>query len=410
MLIELDVRTLAFMASLGGGLMAVTMTGIYLAGTRDRALLDWAWAGSGFFAGYLVGLLLLTIPDRIPTWFSATLANTLIGAGHGFLLLGVQRYLGRPRWTWAVAALVVAMFLVMYFVPELRSSLRTRVITISGGYVILDALTGWLLWRHRAPGLTIYRRATAVVVLLFAAFLALRLGYALVSPALTTSFVQDPFQMVAFLMNTMFCFVLTVALALLMFRGKELEMRSMARRDALTGLYNRYSLSEFADIEASRAARDGTPLSLVMFDLDDFKELNDRHGHSVGDGVLERVADEIRAGSRETDLAFRIGGEEFLLLLPNTSAGEASRVSERLRKAILGADVPVDGNRVRSSASFGVAQHQTGAETWEETMRRADAALYEAKRAGRNRVELDGPPEGGMPEPSAEPPDAHGVA
>lgn len=397
------------MASLGGGLMAVTMMGIYLAGTRDRALVDWAWAGAGFFAGYLVGLLLLTIPERIPTWFSATLANTLIGAGHGFLLLGVQRYLGRPRWVWAVAALVSAMFLVMYFVPDLRSSLRMRIITISGAYVFLDVVAGALLWRHRATDLTRYRRATAVVLLFFAGFLGLRLGYALVSPALTTSFVQDPFQMVAFLMNTVFCFVLTVALALLMFRGKELEMRRLARRDALTGLYNRYILEECATIEVCRAHRDGNPVSLVMLDIDSFKQLNDRHGHSIGDRMLERVADEIRKGSREPDLAFRIGGEEFLLLLPNTSADEANEAAERLRRAILDLRVPVAGGHVRSSASFGVAEHRTGRESWEDTMRRADAALYEAKRGGRDRVVVDELPESDAGPRSGEPADAHGV-
>lgn len=398
------------MASLGGGLMAVTMTGIYLAGTRDRALLDWAWAGFGFFAGYLVGLLLLTIPERIPVWLSATLANTLIGAGHGFLLLGVQRYLGRPRWVWAVAVLVAAMFLVMYFVPELRSSLRMRIITISGAYVFLDVVAGVLLWRYRASGLTVFRRATAVVLLLFAGFLTLRLGYALVSPALTTSFVQDPFQMVAFLMNTMFCFVLTVALALLMFRGKELEMRRMARRDSLTGLYNRYSLAEFASREVSRCDRSNTPLSLMMFDLDDFKELNDRNGHSVGDRILERIADEVRRSLRETDLAFRIGGEEFLLLLPGTNAGEASWVAEHLRVAIAKATVSGAHGPARTSASFGVAEHRTGRESWEDTMRRADAALYEAKRAGRNRVAVDELPEGETGGRSGQPPDAHGIA
>lgn len=374
------------MASLGGGLMAVTMTGIYLAGTRDRALLDWAWAGFGFFAGYLVGLLLLTIPERIPVWFSATVANTLIGAGHGFLLLGVQRYLGRPRWVWAVAVLVAAMFLVMYFVPELRSSLRMRIITISGAYVVMDMMAAYLLWRHRAPDLTIYRRATSVVLALFAGFLALRLGYAMISPALTTSFVQDPFQMVAFLMNTLFCFVLTVALALLMFRGKELEMRRMARRDSLTGLYNRYSLAEFVSREASRCDRYSAPLSLVMFDIDHFKQINDRHGHSVGDQVLKRIADQVRCGLRETDVAFRMGGEEFLLLLSDTDAENARLAAERLRATILEEDPSDYPGTCQVSASFGVAQHRAGLESWEDTMRRADDAMYEAKHAGRNRV------------------------
>lgn len=388
---ELDVRTLAFMASLGGGLMAVTMTGIYLAGTRERALLYWSWAGFGFFSGYLLGLLLLTIPERIPVWFSATLANTLIGAGHGLLLLGVQRYLDLPRWKWTIAVLVAAMFLVMFFVPELRTSLRTRIITISGAYVVLDVVAGFLLWRHRHPGLTAFRRSIAMVLFLFAGFLTVRLGYALISPALTTSFVQDPFQMAAFLINTMFCFVITVTLALLMFRGKELEVRRMARHDALTGLYNRYTLGEFAHLEAARCERYRSPMSVVMFDIDHFKRINDQYGHGVGDAVLETIGDIVRSCLRDGDTAFRIGGEEFLVLLPSTPAGEARHVAERLRRVIADSFTNAAPEPLAVTASFGVAQLRAGLEDWEETMRRADDALYEAKRRGRNCVTVREP-------------------
>lgn len=390
-LFELDVRTLAFMASLGGGLMAITMIGIYLAGTRDRALFYWAWAGCGFFSGYLIGLLLLTVPELIPVWFSATLANALIGAGHGLLLLGIQRYLNLPRWTWTVAAVVTAMFLVMFFVPELRSSLRMRIITISGGYILFDAVAGFLLWKHRSRGLTAYRRAIATVLFLFAGFLTLRLGYAAVSPALTTSFVQDPFQMAAFLINTLFCFVIAVTLSLLMFRGKELEVRRMARRDALTGLYNRYTLREFAERETARCERYRSPMSMIMFDIDHFKRINDQYGHSAGDRVLEFVADRVRAILRQCDIAFRIGGEEFLLILPGTTAGEARQAAERLRGEIGGELLDVGQGLVSVSASFGVSQHRSGLESWEDTMDRADEALYEAKRRGRNRVTVREP-------------------
>lgn len=389
-LLDLDVRTLAFVSSLGGLLMAVTMAGLYVAGTRDRALVYWAGSGLAFFLGYLLGVVLLSVPTQLPLWFWANFINALFGLAHGLLLIGVQRHLGRRPWAPAVLAIVAAMFLAMFVVPEMRESLRARVIVVSGGYVFFDAVAGILLWRARRRGLTPYRRALALVLLVFAAFLLLRLGYAVFSPALTTSFVQDPFQMAAFLINMIFCFVITIALALMLFRGKEIEFRNLARRDPLTGLYNRYSLEEHAEREVRRCERYGTPLSLVLFDLDRFKPINDERGHSAGDRVLESVARDVAGSLRATDYAFRVGGEEFLLLLPGLSVQEARDAAERLRHLIQNTPVRTARGTVSVTASFGVAGLRAGEEHWEATLRRADEALYAAKEGGRNRVKLAG--------------------
>lgn len=384
-LLQLDVRTLAFISGLGGLIMAVTMAGLYLAGTRKRAL--WFWTGSGFvfFLGYSLGVILLSVPTALPAWFWANFANALFGLAHGLLLLGVQHHLDRRPWYLTVLLIVLAAFLAMFLVPEMRESLRGRIIAVSGVYIFFDVTAGVLLWRAREEGLTLYRRGVGLVLLLFGGFLALRFGYALTSPALTTSFVQDPFQMATFLVSTVFAYAITISLALMLFRGKEIELRKLARSDPLTGLYNRYSLDEHANREVQRSKRYQMPLSLIVLDIDRFKRINDAYGHAAGDRVLIRVARELTRATRETDIVFRIGGEEFLILLSCTSSREAAVVAERLRSGIESMEVDGTGRSLSVTASFGVSELAKG-EGWEVAFNRADSALYEAKRRGRNRI------------------------
>ena len=161
--------------------------------------------------------------------------------------------------------------------------------------------------------------------------------------------------------------------------------------DGLTGVANRRRCSEALSAEVARAARHGTALSLVLADLDDFKIVNDDHGHAAGDMVLREFADVLRSTLRETDLAGRWGGEEFLLLLPGTDAAGAAQLAERVRAAF--AERPIlasDGAPLGVTCSFGVAQHRPG-EDEDELTGAADRALYRAKAQGKNRVETSTP-------------------
>jgi diguanylate cyclase (GGDEF)-like protein len=157
----------------------------------------------------------------------------------------------------------------------------------------------------------------------------------------------------------------------------------LARTDALTGLANRRTLDETFAREIARAERLGGDLSVAFADLDHFKSINDRYGHIAGDEVLARAAAVFKSQSRPYDLAARYGGEEFILVLPGTSAGDAVAIAERIRQEI--ADLQVPGGP-QITISLGVAGWMPG-ETPEELIARADAALYQAKNAGRNRVE-----------------------
>jgi diguanylate cyclase (GGDEF)-like protein len=178
------------------------------------------------------------------------------------------------------------------------------------------------------------------------------------------------------------------------------RQRRLSRRESLTGCFNRRAFYELFPRESERARRLGQGLSLVFLDIDHFKSINDRFGHEAGDRVLQQLAARLRGTIRETDLLFRWGGEEFVILLAHTGPNEAPALGERIRTAVAGRGfLGADGHPdvVAMTVSVGVA----GTATWpvdpDALVARADAACYRAKERGRNRVESELVPEGPKP-------------
>lgn len=165
-----------------------------------------------------------------------------------------------------------------------------------------------------------------------------------------------------------------------------------ARRDILTQVLNRRGFTEQANSEIQRCLRYQQPLSLLMIDIDHFKIVNDTHGHATGDAVLFNFAQRLSNELREIDLIGRVGGEEFAVLLPSSSAHQALLVAERMRMAVEQGQILVRGQPLHITASFGVAEFQPQELSLDSLMARADSALYESKRQGRNRVLLASPP------------------
>ncbi len=159
-------------------------------------------------------------------------------------------------------------------------------------------------------------------------------------------------------------------------------MTRLAHTDALTRIANRRELDETIAREVNRATRHSQPLSAILFDLDHFKQVNDTHGHEVGDAVLKEAARVAQGLLRLSDLLGRWGGEEFLVVAPQTDTAQAGELAERLRQAIAGCPLECVGN---ITASFGVAEYHPP-EPPEAWLKRADEALYAAKQGGRNRV------------------------
>lgn len=164
------------------------------------------------------------------------------------------------------------------------------------------------------------------------------------------------------------------------------EIYQLATHDALTELYNRRHFIEMADKEIARAIRHQRPLALCIVDVDLFKPVNDRYGHISGDEVLRQIAGLLRGHARSDDLAARIGGEEFALLLSECDAAAASAFADRLREAVATAVFTPGGEPQRITISIGIAELSPGRDTRGALMAAADAALYRAKSGGRNRV------------------------
>ena len=162
-----------------------------------------------------------------------------------------------------------------------------------------------------------------------------------------------------------------------------------ARTDPLTGTVNRRHFSEAAAAEKDRCHRYGHAGAVILLDLDHFKRVNDTYGHPVGDEALKTVAVVCAEEIRGTDLLARLGGEEFAILLPETTLKEAGQLAERLRHRIAGLEIETPRGTLRMTASFGVAPLSAASGTWEETVSAADAALYRAKGAGRNQVQIE---------------------
>jgi diguanylate cyclase (GGDEF)-like protein len=163
------------------------------------------------------------------------------------------------------------------------------------------------------------------------------------------------------------------------------ELRRIATQDALTGLPNRMAVSEAFARERLRAERGKHPISLAMIDFDHFKAINEQFGHPGGDGVLRRGAAAIVDALRPGDIVARWGGEELLVLLPNTRAEPARQAIERALAAVRALEIPMNGARARTTFSAGVVE-MTGNESLDELVSRADKVLFDAKRAGRDRV------------------------
>ena len=165
------------------------------------------------------------------------------------------------------------------------------------------------------------------------------------------------------------------------------QLKIASTQDPLTHLPNRRLMHNHLDAETAKAARGHAPFALDLIDVDHFKNINDQWGHDVGDTALVCLADKLRADLRLYDVCARWGGEEFLILLPETDGPAAFEIAERLRIAVSQLRCPGLPDDARLSLSIGVVQH-TPQDTWDETLKHADTALYRAKAAGRNSTIL----------------------
>jgi diguanylate cyclase (GGDEF)-like protein len=367
----LDLPTLSLVAICLSGLLGLFLL---LAWLQQRNVLALAWWGMA----YLIGAASIALSASHLPIYPPQLPQALAFVACGVIWNGVRLFHGRKLLPLgAVAGAVVWLIACQYTVLASASDDRVRL-----GVLIVAAYTFCIareLWRERRKSLY-SRTASFVVPSLHASVLLL--------PLLLQAFWPSAFAegwVAVFTLETIIYAVGTAFIVLLLVKDHHVHIyRSAAFTDHLTGLLNRRAFLDGALSLCAGQARRGEPVTLLMFDLDHFKSINDRFGHAVGDEALRIFAQVMRTSLRATDIVGRLGGEEFAAIVPGDME-IAAKIAERVRSGFEAAGSLVGVHAVRGTVSIGAAAAHAPAPDLDALMARADAALYRAKGEGRNR-------------------------
>jgi diguanylate cyclase (GGDEF)-like protein len=311
----------------------------------------------------------------------AELPNALLFIACGMIWTGARLFHGRPILPGALFTGAVVWFVAMQY-AAFASSEQARVVLSSLVIAVYAFLTAFELRRERRRALIARWQSIAVPLLHATVFLApIPLCLSLSAGAST----QGLFAL--FALETILYVVGTAFIVVVMAKERAaLVHRTAAMTDVLTGVFNRRAFLEAADKLIAKRTRKALPVSVLLFDLDHFKSINDRFGHAIGDEALRVFARTAVASMRASDVVARLGGEEFAALVPG-SAADAAVVAERVRMAFRSAGLVVAGREVAATVSTGIASGVPPVEI-EALIARADAALYRAKAGGRDRIEI----------------------
>ncbi|WP_310450701.1 GGDEF domain-containing protein [Sulfuritalea sp.] len=381
-MLNLDPRSIILL----GGIMSMLMSVVLYFLRRNYppsigGLTEWATAPALIF----VSTLLLGARGMIPDFLSVIVGNVILLVGLALLYFGSQRFFGLPPSLRLWGAVILAAAAVLVW---------TRVETHYGNRVLMMALVMSLisfahlrlLVRHGARSLATYLTASSLLILTLAQ--VYRFAWALGAPADDKLLLLSPVQTVLFTIYALCILMITIGVVLMATDKLRAEFEHLASHDSLTGVLTRRALLDACGQELERGRRKGRAMSLLMMDLDHFKTINDSHGHLKGDQVLKDFAARVASQLRRPDSLGRFGGEEFVALLPETSLDEARIVAERIRAEIEADDRGLPPYRV----STGVTTTAAADADLDGIIARADAALYQAKNKGRNRVEAIAPP------------------
>lgn len=378
-----DPRTFLLVANLLGMLCALVLWVQAKSFPDDiQGLRDWA------IAVVLIGCAsgLSSLRGFVHDGIAIVLASALLLFGQLLLITGLQRYAGRaPVWR-PTLDLIGAVLLLIVWLTFGTHNYQGRIFIMALAHSGFFAYGAWLAWRAQPAGFG-SRFLTAAFLLGVAVA-----GWRLATLSLATGesdevFDRNLIQQVYLGVFSLGVLGLSIGFILLANERLRVELEFMATRDPMTGMLNRRAFFVRAAVEWARAARACRPLAVITSDIDFFKKVNDTYGHHVGDLVIKDFARRAAQMLRMPDILARFGGEEFVILLPETDLANARHVAERIRLEI---ETQRDQALPCYTASLGVAvaQGEAGqAADIEALIAEADAALYRAKQGGRNRVE-----------------------
>jgi diguanylate cyclase (GGDEF)-like protein len=383
---HLDVQTLSvvtvFITALLGALLV-------FAGLQNRSIRAPMWWGAAHIVN-AVGLGLLTTRGAAPEFVSIGLANALVLMGYGLTWTGARVFDGRVIRPYLVL-LAPAGWLLLYLIPGFADAANLRTVIVSTALALFALITAEEFWRGRDEPL-MSRWPSVIVLLAYAAALLARVPATLLSPAFADDSVLSGLSFALLAFGTLLFTVVMAFLQLNMTKERtELRHKINSLVDPLSGVANRRAFLDGAAVLLAQQEIERAPLAVMLFDLDRFKQINDRFGHAVGDAVLQTFAGTATATFGANVLFARIGGEEFAACLAVGDLDEAFAVADRVRRNFAAAAARFGGDELPPTVSGGVTLGCDPQATVLELLSIVDRALYRAKEHGRNRVETEVP-------------------
>ncbi|RQO55519.1 GGDEF domain-containing protein [Paucibacter sp. KBW04] len=379
---KLDVPTL-FVAVTLLSLLTSLWVSVMAWGQPSRDAL-WAWAGA--LLAFCLGNMLFALQGQTSSALPLVGGNLLVSAALALMQLAVWRFQARRGLgMWALLPLALVPLFALLFMGQTRVllGLFTLVFIVQIG-LILGALVDPGQKQHGRGRYILLATLGTIALMLVARLVAVVLGW----EAVSTGVELDQWQAMLFLLTLVAVTSVTLGFVYMTMERAELRNFELAMKDMLTGLSNRRAIGDQLHAAVARAQRQGQLLSVLMMDIDHFKRINDGYGHQAGDRVLHGIAQTLQSRLRAQDQIGRFGGEEFLVVLPDTGLDGALTLAEDLRAAVEATPTQWGVHRIEATISIGVRGGViTGADTADGLVGAADAAMYRAKAAGRNRVE-----------------------
>ena len=345
----------------------------------------------GTIATAVGAILALSRPALHPI-VTHIIANMLIVGGRTFATFALGRFIGRrvsPAFVVGVPIMVDILISTFHYIED-RQDIRIAV--YAAGIALATGTAAAMLLDVPSGPLRITHWPLGGLYLLQAVLASARGIWVLVEGPSESLFENNRMQELWFSQAVIFVNAAFIGMVMVITQRPRLELDRQASYDLLAGALSRNAFERAADAEWSRAVRHDLPVSVLILDLDRFKTLNDTHGHKAGDAWLRLFAETVHGQLRLEDLFCRYGGEEFVVLLPQTGIESAGQAAERIRRAVEGLRLNHEGAEVTSTVSVGVTDRSGGHPDLKSAIASADRALYRAKAAGRNRVQTtDGP-------------------
>lgn len=352
----------------------------------------WAAALLAGAAGTGLAVLRGTVEPFVPV----VLGNGVILFACALAWAGIRRFQSRPVPWRTIAAIVGSATVLLAILLYLVDSPAARIVVLSVATIAIVGASGLDLMDRRYGAASPGTRLTAVAALVYVGAHILRIVFALFEIGGPVAFESLNTVQASLMLATVFGAQIWNAGFLMMAIDRlRAEVADLAVRDDLTGIANRRQFFDRARQECVRSMRSGAPLALIYLDVDDFKRINDGHGHAAGDLCLQRFAALAAARLREPDVLARLGGDEFAILLPDTTAEEAGLIAEDILAAVRATPIAWRNTTLAITCSAGTAEWSPDiGRDAAELAARADGALYLSKEAGRDRVTTMAPPEG----------------